>query len=188
MANTKISALTAVASLSTADTLPVVQAGTTMKTTIALFPVSTAMQTALDAKAPLSSPALVNLPTAPTAAAGTATTQIATTAFVDAAKRIVPSTVKTASYTLMIADAGTLVRMNVASANTLTVPPNSSAAIPTDSVIMVNQYGAGITTITPGTGVTLRPRGGLLALNGQYASASLHKIATDEWLISGDLA
>lgn len=45
----------------------------------------TGLQTALDAKAPLASPALSGSPTAPTATAGTNTTQIATTAFVAAA-------------------------------------------------------------------------------------------------------
>ena len=48
-------------------------------------PVSTAAQTALDLKAPLASPALTGTPTAPTAAAGTNTTQVATTAFVGTA-------------------------------------------------------------------------------------------------------
>ena len=45
----------------------------------------TGLQTALDAKAPLASPALSGSPTAPTATVGTNTTQIATTAFVAAA-------------------------------------------------------------------------------------------------------
>lgn len=45
-------------------------------------PVSTAQQTALDLKAPLASPALTGIPTAPTAAQATNTTQVATTAFV----------------------------------------------------------------------------------------------------------
>lgn len=44
----------------------------------------TGLQTALDVKAPLASPALSGTPTAPTATAGTNTTQIATTAFVAA--------------------------------------------------------------------------------------------------------
>jgi len=48
-------------------------------------PVSTAAQAALDLKAPLASPALTGVPTAPTAAAGTSTTQVATTAFVGTA-------------------------------------------------------------------------------------------------------
>jgi len=54
-------------------------------TTDAGKPVSTATQTALDAKAPLASPTLTGVPTAPTAAAGTSTTQVATTAFVGTA-------------------------------------------------------------------------------------------------------
>ena len=47
--------------------------------------VTSAIQTQLDAKAPLASPALTGTPTAPTATAGTNTTQIATTAFVSTA-------------------------------------------------------------------------------------------------------
>lgn len=47
-------------------------------------PVSTAQQTALDLKANLASPTLTGTPTAPTAATGTNTTQIASTAFVNA--------------------------------------------------------------------------------------------------------
>jgi hypothetical protein len=39
-------------------------------------PISTATQSALDLKAPLASPALTGTPTAPTASAGTSTTQI----------------------------------------------------------------------------------------------------------------
>ena len=45
----------------------------------------TGLQTALDAKAALASPTFTGTPAAPTAAAGTNTTQIATTAFVQAA-------------------------------------------------------------------------------------------------------
>lgn len=43
------------------------------------------LQAMLDAKAPLTSPALTGVPTAPTAAGSTSSTQIATTAFVAAA-------------------------------------------------------------------------------------------------------
>ena len=59
--------------------------GSVDNTTDANKPVSTATQTALDLKSPLSSPALTGTPTAPTAAAGTSTTQIATTSFVGTA-------------------------------------------------------------------------------------------------------
>ena len=48
-------------------------------------PISTATQTALDAKATLASPALTGNPTAPTQSAGDSSTKIATTAFVTSA-------------------------------------------------------------------------------------------------------
>jgi microcystin-dependent protein len=64
--------------------------GTTITTTAAqlnfVTGVTSAVQTQLDAKAPLASPALTGTPTAPTASVGTNTTQIATTAFVAASQ------------------------------------------------------------------------------------------------------
>lgn len=59
------------------------------------------MTTALAAKAPLASPALTGTPTAPTAAGGTNTTQIATTAFVVART---PAASTTASGIVELAD------------------------------------------------------------------------------------
>jgi hypothetical protein len=56
--------------------------GNVDNTTDANKPVSTATQTALDLKAPLASPALTGIPTAPTAISSTNTTQVATTAYV----------------------------------------------------------------------------------------------------------
>lgn len=60
-------------------------------------PISTATQTALDLKAPLASPAFTGAPTAPTAAPGTNTAQVATTAFVRAA---IPLSGQSANITL----------------------------------------------------------------------------------------
>lgn len=94
---------------------------------------------------------------------------------------------KTSSYQLVIGDAGTTVIMNVGSANNLTVPPNATVAFATGTVINVVQYGAGETTINPGSGVTIRSRNGL-KLAGQYAGAVLIKIGTNEWIAFGDLA
>ena len=95
---------------------------------------------------------------------------------------------QTASYTLVLADAGKAVEVNNASANTLTVPPNSSVAFPTGTQIIVFQQGAGVTTITAGAGVTLRSKDSNLAVDGQYASAALVKRASDEWYVTGALA
>ena len=95
---------------------------------------------------------------------------------------------QTASYTLVLADAGKLVEVSNASANTLTVPPNSSVAFPTGTQIVVVQQGAGATTVTAGAGVTLRSKDSNLAVDGQYSSAALIKRATDEWYVTGALA
>lgn len=56
------------------------------------------VNTAIAAKAPLASPALTGTPTAPTAAAGTNTTQIATTAFVQAATEPIATSVIAALF------------------------------------------------------------------------------------------
>lgn len=94
----------------------------------------------------------------------------------------------TGNHTLVLANEGRVVEMDVAGANTLTVPPNSSVAFPVGTVLEVHQYGAGQTTITPGSGVTLRSHGGALKTAAQYAVASLRQRATDEWVVAGDLS
>lgn len=95
---------------------------------------------------------------------------------------------QTTSYTLVLGDSLKMVEMNAAGANNLTVPPNSSVAFPTGAIVYIRQYGAGTTTIVAGSGVTIRSRGGLLNMAGQYAEAVITKRATDEWVLSGDIA
>jgi hypothetical protein len=93
---------------------------------------------------------------------------------------------KTANYVLVLADAGAAIEMNLAGANTLTVPPNSSVAFDIGTVVEVMQYGAGTTTLTPGSGVTIRTAS-TLTTRAQYSTVSLRKTATDEWVAAGDL-
>jgi len=95
---------------------------------------------------------------------------------------------QTASYTLVIGDAGDVVEVSNGSANTVTVPPNSSVAFPVGTQIVVVQQGAGATTIAAGAGVTLRSKDSNLSIDGQYASVALVKRATDEWYVIGALA
>lgn len=59
--------------------------GSVDNTSDAAKPISAATETALSTKAPIASPALIGVPTAPTAAPGTNSTQIATTAYTTAA-------------------------------------------------------------------------------------------------------
>jgi hypothetical protein len=94
---------------------------------------------------------------------------------------------QTASYTLVLSDANKLVEMNVATANTLTVPTNASVAFPIGTQILISQYGAGACTVTAASGVTLRSESAKLKTNGQYSGATLVKIATDEWYVFGNL-
>ena len=91
-------------------------------------------------------------------------------------------------YTLVLSDADKMVEMNVATANQVTVPLNSSVAFPIGTQIMVSQYGAGQTTIAPvSAGVTLRSVGGWLKIAAQYGIVTLAKVGTDEWYVYGAL-
>ena len=95
---------------------------------------------------------------------------------------------QTGSYTLVLADAGKAVLMNVGSANNLTIPPNSSVAFDVGTQIIVTMIGAGVTTIVDGSGVTTNSKDNNAALDGQFTSVSLVKTATDTWLVTGALA
>jgi hypothetical protein len=102
-------------------------------------------------------------------------------------KRPVTFNAQTASYTLVLSDMGKMVEVSNASANTLTVPPNSSVAFPIGTVIDILQTGAGQTTITAGSGVTINSAIGL-KLRARWSPASLVKRATDTWVALGDLS
>jgi uncharacterized protein (AIM24 family) len=91
------------------------------------------------------------------------------------------------SYTSVLSDAGKVVEMSNAAANTLTVPPDASVAYPANTFFHVRQGGVGQTTIAPGAGVTLNSRGGALKLTGQWSEATLTKRAADEWVATGEL-
>ena len=91
-------------------------------------------------------------------------------------------TEQTSSYTLAITDANKGVAMNVGSANNLTVPPNSSVAFTVGTQIVIQQKGAGLTTIVAGGGVTIEATS--LVMAGQHSVACLIKKGTDIWLLS----
>lgn len=92
------------------------------------------------------------------------------------------------TYTLVLGDANDIVTMDNASANVLTIPPNSSVAFTVGTVINVIQLGAGATSVTAGSGVTLNGVStGSGALDAQYAACSMVKLATDTWHIGGGI-
>lgn len=101
---------------------------------------------------------------------------------------------QTATYTAVLTDnRNKLVRMNVSTANNFQIPTNASVAFPIGSVINVVQQGAGQTTIqavTSGT-TTINSTGATSTapkLRARYSAASCIKVATDTWLVIGDIA
>lgn len=90
---------------------------------------------------------------------------------------------KTASYSLVAADNGKIITMNVASANTLTVP----ASLDVGFNCTIIQLGAGQTTITA-SGTTLNSYQGYLKISGQHGSASIVGYASNVYNVAGNLS
>lgn len=102
---------------------------------------------------------------------------------------------ETASYTLDATDLAAInagdnykIKMNVASANNLTIPLNATQAFPTGTTITIHQIGAGQTTIVATGGVTINSENGWTKIQGQYASVVITKTATNTWDLEGTLA
>ena len=113
-------------------------------------PVSTAQQTALNLKADLASPTLTGTPIAPTAAGGTNTTQIATTAFVTTAVSgaTITSLDDVADVTITSNSSGHFLKWNG------TAWVNDAIDLGTDTT------GSYVTSLVAGTGVTLAGNSG----------------------------
>ena len=93
------------------------------------------------------------------------------------------------AYTLALADAGRVVTMSNAAANTLTIPANATVAFPVGTLINVVQIGDGVTTVTGATGVTVNgASAGSAEISAKWQGLSLYKLAENEWVASGALA
>lgn len=175
----------------------------------------TNLATDLAAKAPLASPTFTGTPAAPTAAADTNTTQLATTAFVvgqaGTATPLVEGTAAVGTskkfaredhvhpvlttqsinaqtgttYTFVAGDAGKLVTFGSSSATTVTVPKNDSVAFAVGTKIDCVQVGAGKVTFS--SDATINSKSSNKSINGQYVAVTLLKTDTDTWLLIGDL-
>jgi hypothetical protein len=160
--------------------------------------VTSAVQTQLNAKAPLADPTFTGTVSGVTKA-HVGLGDVDNTKDVDKpisgptqtaldakANSLVTIDAETASYTLILANQDQMVEMNVGSGNTLTVPENSSVAFPIGTRIHVVQTGSGQTTITPAGGVTVNGTPGLKT-RAQWSAVTLVKRATDTWVAFGDL-
>jgi hypothetical protein len=99
-----------------------------------------------------------------------------------------PLNTQDATYTLVLQDSGKTVLHTSASTHTWTIPPNSSVAYPSGTVIVVANIGSGAVTLARGSGVALRIGGSSTDSNktlAQHGIASLLKLDTNSWYISG---
>ena len=96
------------------------------------------------------------------------------------------------TYTFVLGDADNkLVTASNASAQTYTIPLNSSVAYPTGAQLNLIQIGAGQVTIVGASGVTLASTGATSAqpkCRAQYSAITLVKNGTDSWYAIGDIA
>jgi len=91
------------------------------------------------------------------------------------------------TYTFVIGDAGKLVTSSNGSAQTFTVPPNSSVAFTVGTQIIVQNIGSANCTLAQGSGVTIQSKDSNKEIDGQFAAATLIKTATDTWSLIGAL-
>ena len=95
------------------------------------------------------------------------------------------------TYTFVLTDRDDLVTASNASAQTYTIPLNSSVAFPTGSLVNLIQIGAGQVTVVGAGGVTLNSTGATSAqpkTRAQYSVLTLIKAGTDTWYATGDVA
>lgn len=96
------------------------------------------------------------------------------------------------TYTFVLGDANNeLITASNASAQTYTIPLNSSVAFPIGSQINVIQIGAGQVTFVGTSGVTLTSTGATSAqpkCRVQFSAVTLVKVGTDTWYAIGDIA
>ena len=93
---------------------------------------------------------------------------------------------QTANYTLTDADfaGGVVVRMNVATPNTVTIP----AGLVVKKPVHITQAGAGKTTIVAAGGVTVNAADGLLGCRTRFSNLTLYPLVANSYDLVGDLA
>ncbi|MBB6191204.1 hypothetical protein FHS51_001426 [Sphingobium wenxiniae] len=102
--------------------------------------------------------------------------------------RGIPQTSQNGNFTLALTDLGGAVYSENTGAQTITVPPNSSAAFPLNTVLTIINEGTSNITLSQGSGVTLRLAGSTSTGNRTVVPggiATLKKVKADRWIVSG---
>ena len=148
-------------------------------------PVSTAQQTALDLKANLASPTLTGVPLAPTASPGNNSTQIATTAYADAAA----VTTITAAETMRVTEIGGLVRVDIASGSgTITTPTSGAGSLPVGWSATYQWVGTIQPVFAAGSGATISNNATGLKIAASGQAVTVICIASNTYTLIGALA
>jgi hypothetical protein len=95
------------------------------------------------------------------------------------------NSVAVSAYTLALSDAYGLI--NATTGMTITVPPNSTAAFPTGSQVLLYRSAVSGVAVTAGAGVTINAAGAASNLSSQHSVASLMKLGTNSWVFAGDI-
>jgi hypothetical protein len=94
---------------------------------------------------------------------------------------------KNSSFTLELADVSKTILLSTSSPMNLTIPLNSSVAIPVGYQYHFIEFGSEKTTFVPASGVTINSKNSQLFLDGRYSKGTLIKVATDSWVLYGDI-
>ena len=104
-----------------------------------------------------------------------------------AASDLIAEKTKTASYTLDLTDRNKLIAFNHATvAGVFTIPTNATVAFPIGTQISFVQTGVAQLSIAAASGVAIATEVGL-KLNAVNAMASIIKVGTDSWRLTGSL-
>lgn len=90
---------------------------------------------------------------------------------------------------LVEGDAASIVKINSSIATTVTVPSDGTNGytFPTGTQIVLTQLGVGQVIVEGDTGVTILSEGSRFTTKARYAVASLIKLSSNSWLLSGNL-
>lgn len=90
------------------------------------------------------------------------------------------------SYTPVLSDAGKIIEMNNAAANSINLPLYSATAFETDMVFAVDRMGTGQTSISCDAAATINGvAGGTIHIFSQYCGVSIRVLSANNWLIQG---
>jgi hypothetical protein len=94
------------------------------------------------------------------------------------------------SYTLALADNGKFITFNNSGATAVTIPLNSSVALPIGAAIIMAQFDTGQVTVQGASGVVVESAGASSSApktRTLYSSIAAIQIAANNWYVTGDL-